>query len=452
MSMLNIGYSGLNAAQMALNVASNNIANANTAGYSRQEVLMGSRLGNGSLDNGNGVQVSSVRRIADNYLIAQLWRSGSASGFQSSFNQYINTTEQVLGSSALNISTGVDNFFAALSAASESPESSAPRQQIVSAATALAGRYNQLAVNLDNQERQLADQLTTSVEQLNSTTTQVAKLNQQITELSARGGNVSQLEDQRDQSLRDLAKLVDIQVNRMDDGTVSVSLSQGQPLVLANSSASLVLKGDDLSLQFGTQSFPIEQKLQGSLGGLLGYRQDVLRPTRNELNSMATLLADELNKQQAQGFDINSPAGQGKPLFTYDTADPARTLGVATGFGANDLAFTASKLDAVTGTLVADGGSGDNRNLQAMLALKDHHYDAYAGLLGSLAVQSSQSAAELTANKQLEAQVKSQVDSVSGVNQDEEGVSIMQYTKAYQANAKVISTANELFDSLLSMF
>jgi flagellar hook-associated protein 1 FlgK len=154
--------------------------------------------------------VSSVRRIADKLpdrpagAAVRQWFSEQLQ----SVHQY---TEQVLGSSALNISTGVDKLLAALSAASESPESSAPRQQIVSAATALAGRYNQLAVSLDNQERQLADQLATSVEQLNSTTTQVAKLNQQITELSARGGNVSQLEDQRDQSLRDLAKLVDIQ-------------------------------------------------------------------------------------------------------------------------------------------------------------------------------------------------------------------------------------------------
>ncbi|MGL5201665.1 MAG: flagellar basal body protein, partial [Aeromonas veronii] len=95
MSLLNIGFSGLNAAQIALNVTAQNIANVNTIGYSRQEAMTGSLSGFGRLDNGQGVEVTGVRRITDDYLVSQHWRSRSATGASYSFHQYINTTEQL---------------------------------------------------------------------------------------------------------------------------------------------------------------------------------------------------------------------------------------------------------------------------------------------------------------------------------------------------------------------
>lgn len=447
MSLFSIGCSGLNAAQTALNVAGNNIANVNTPGYSRQEVLFSSR----TPERGLGVSVDSIRRITDHYLTSQQWRCGSATGFNQSYEQYINTTEQVLGSEAMSITKGVDLFFAALSAAAESPESSASRQQIVSAAQALAGRFNQLAVTFAGQQQQLNEQMAVTVQQINGQSQQVALLNKQIIEVAANGGDTSALEDQRDQAVLALSKELEIQVNRQSDGSLSLSLAQGQPLVLGGSASTLELQGDKLTLQFGPQSFPVDQKMQGSLGGLLAYGQEVLKPTQQELGVMARQLAETMNAQQAAGFDMNTPRTQGKPLFTFDANDPANTLTLSSGFKPEDLAFGASKLDA-SGNLVADGGIGDNRNLLAMMALKDQHYDAYSKLLGKVAVASSQAKAELAASQQLAKQVSDRVMSVSGVNLDEEGVSIMQYSKAYQANAKVISTADQLFNQLLTMF
>ena len=128
-------------------------------------------------------------------------------------------------------------------------------------------------------------------------------------------------------------------------------------------------------------------------------------------------------------------------MFTYDASSPALSLQVVSGFKPDDLAFGS-----------ATTGKGDNTNLQAMLALKDNHYDAYSNLLGDLAVKSGQAKLDKTASAQLVTEVQNKVNSVSGVNLDEEGVSIMQYSKAYQANAKVITTANTLFDTVLGMF
>lgn len=440
MSMLNIAVSGLNASQIALNVASNNIANVNTPGYSRQEAQFSSLYINSPNSNGLGVGVSGVRRIADQYLNAQLWRSSSASGFNSTNASYLNTIEQVVGSDAMRITSGLDNFFAALSSAAEAPESSAPRQEVISSAQALAGRFNQLTVSLNGQSTQLSDELSTTVTQLNSQLRVVAELNKKISEMSAQGYNTAQLEDNRDQAVQELSGLVDIRSSKQSDGTLSLSLSQGQPLVIGSNTGTLTLTGSDLSVTYGTQTFPVKQALQGSLGGLISYRNNVLSPALKELNSIAEKFADEFNTQQGLGFDINTPRTSGKPLFTYDTSSPALTIQVVSDFKPDDLAFGGA------------GGKGDNTNLLAMLKLKDNHYDDYSKLLGDLAVKSGQAKLDQTASQQLQAEVKSKVNSVSGVNLDEEGVSIMQYSKSYQANAKVITTANTLFDTVLGMF
>lgn len=441
MSMLNIAVSGLNASQVALDVASNNIANVNTPGYSRQEAQFNSLYTNGPNANGLGVDVGGVRRVADEYLNIQLWRSSSASGFDATNAEYLNTIEQVVGSDALSITDGLDTFFAALSSASEAPESSAPRQEVISSAQALAGRFNQLAQSISGQATQVADEMSTTVTQINSQLKVVAELNQKIAELGRQGYNTSQLEDSRDQAVLDLSKLVDIKSNKQSDGTLSLSLSQGQPLVIGANASTMTLSGSALSVQYGTQTFPVTQSLQGSLGGLISFRDNVLTPALTTMNSIAKDFADEFNTQQAAGLDINSPRTAGKAMFTYDASAPALSLQVASGFKPDDLAL---------GSTTA--GKGDNTNLQAMLALKDNHYDAYSNLLGDLAVKSGQAKLDKTASAQLVTEVQNKVNSVSGVNLDEEGVSIMQYSKAYQANAKVITTANTLFDTVLGMF
>ncbi|MGL6474517.1 lateral flagellar hook-associated protein LfgK [Aeromonas hydrophila] len=439
MSLLNIGFSGLNSAQIALNITAQNIANVNTIGYSRQEAMMGSLSGFGRLDNGQGVEVTGVRRITDDYLVSQHWRSRSATGASYSFHQYINTTEQLLGSESMNIAKGLDSFFASLSAALDSPETPAQRSQIVSSAGALANRFGQLNESMLTQEKQIDDQLNSTVSQVNSYLKQVAELNTQISEQASKGVNTSVLEDSREQIVRELSTFMEVRVNRQSDGSFSLSLPQGQPLVLAGSSSTLSLAGDKLSLSFGPQSFDIPKLHGGSLAGVMEYRTTVLRPLRDELNQIAKKLADDFNAKQGGGVDLHG--NPGKPLFTYDPLNPSGTLKIADGFTGDDLAFAK-----------AGGGSGDNRNLQELLTIKDDQYDAYSALLGRMAVQSGQAKASMTADANMEKQLATKLSSVSGVNTDEEGVKIMAYTKAYQANAKVISTSEQLFTSILNMF
>ena len=439
MAMINNGLSGLLAAQTALNTMSQNVANVNVPGYSRQEVQLSARQSGFGVMGGSGVQVTGLRRVADEFLTVQLWRAESDAGQRQQVSGYLGQLETVLGSEDSSLLPGLNQFFASLHGAAETPQSIAPRQQIIASAEALAQRFNHLGSQLDAQERRVLDQLDASNSQANSLLSQVAELNDKIKAVGAQGGSIGILEDQRDETLRQLSQLVEIRSSRQQDGTVNVNLPQGQPLVLGNQAAQIKRDDTELSVQFGTQEYSIDGNIGGSLGGLLLHREEQLLPARAELNTIAQEMADKLNQQLAQGVDLNGQPGQ--PLFTFTANDAAGSLKVADGFTAEQLALSGA----------TNPGPGNNDNLQALLGLEDASYEAFRGMVGELAITSAQWQADAAAAGNIRMEAQARRDGVSGVNLDEEAMNMMNYVQNYQANAKVIGTADQLFNTLLNM-
>lgn len=446
MSLFNNGLSGLAAAQHVLNATSQNIANANTPGYSRQEAVLASRVDSSPsrLTPGNGVEVTELRRIADDYRVAGLWRATSQAGFDDQMQTLVMQAEDIIGGSELSVSTGIDSLFAAFNAAAEAPQSTATRQQILATAGSLAHRFNQLAGNLGVQARQVDEQSAALVASINSQTGSIGRLNEKISEVLAKGGNTSQLEDQRDLAVQALANSLDIRSQRMPDGRLNITLTSGQPLVLGNKASAVTLVGDELKLELKGQDFPITHS-GGQLGALQGYKHGTLAGLQASLDQQAANLAASLNDRLMAGFDLNG--NPGAALYQFDPADPAASLRLSAGIQPDHLGFI---VDDGTGNPAA--GSGDNRNLLQVISLKAGFYDDYTGLLGGLAIESAQIQAETNASKGLLTDAQSRRDSISGVNEDEEAVRLMEFTRAYQANAKVINTAGQLFDTLLGMF
>ena len=352
--------------------------------------------------------------------------------------------EDIIGGSELSVSTGIDSLFAAFNAAAEAPQSTATRQQILATAGSLAHRFNQLAGNLGVQARQVDEQSAALVASINSQTGSIGRLNEKISEVLAKGGNTSQLEDQRDLAVQALANSLDIRSQRMPDGRLNITLTSGQPLVLGNKASAVTLVGDELKLELKGQDFPITHS-GGQLGALQGYKHGTLAGLQASLDQQAANLAASLNDRLMAGFDLNG--NPGAALYQFDPADPAASLRLSAGIQPDHLGFI---VDDGTGNPAA--GSGDNRNLLQVISLKAGFYDDYTGLLGGLAIESAQIQAETNASKGLLTDAQSRRDSISGVNEDEEAVRLMEFTRAYQANAKVINTAGQLFDTLLGMF
>jgi flagellar hook-associated protein 1 FlgK len=458
MTVIHNALSGALAAQAALSATSQNVANVMTPGYTRQAVLLASvqPLQTGALSAGSGVTVTSLLRFSDNYKSLQLWSAASELGQRNSAQPYLMQLEQILGDDDSGINSGLDAFFSALNAASVEPTSSPLRQQVITTAEALAQRFNSLNQVLANQRASVAQQRLTAVAQVNTLASQIAKLNEEIARTQGTGVNASGLIDARDRKIDELASLVAIQVVQQADGTRSVSLRGGQPLVVGARSATMttIVNADGsqtLTVRFSNETFSLATtRLGGLMGGLDDFENETLVPMMESITEMARQLAENVNNQLAAGYALDGSPGL--PLFEFDSTGATGVLRVRNGAVAADLAFSS---DPTT--------PANSDNLQALIALQRQPVtlpalgsvslaDAVTQLVAQVGMQSQQNTAALATAQTVRNQAEENWKSTSGVNLDEEAANLIQFQQMYQANMKVIAVANELFDSTLAAF
>lgn len=453
-SLNNIALSGVRAAQVAIATTGQNIANVNTPGFSRLNTVSQSLSGPGGLNVGGGVEISSIRRMASDFQNQQLWRATTEQNYFSARQDYLTAMEALMSGEGSSISIGLDQFFAALSEASATPNSIALRQQVVAEAGNLAQRFNGLSSNLNAQVLALQEQRTAMTAEINGLTDNIAKLNKKIVETEAVKGDTTALRDHRDTLVGDLAKFASIRVNETPDGGLNISLSNGQPLVSGISAGqleiSVLMNGEqEISLSFLGTTFPLKQdNFGGAFGGLYDTEYNQLRPTMHSLHEMADQFASAINSTLVTGFDL--AGNPGTALLSYDPLSTTRLLQV-NNLTPEQLAFSS-----------AAGETGNNEVLLNLLSIKNQNIsvngssvslnDAYTGLLGKVASDSRQNQADLKSTTTVTQQAQAQRDSVSAVSLDEEAVNLMTYQQAYQANMKVIATANQLFDDMLAAF
>ncbi|MGS0675394.1 flagellar hook-associated protein FlgK [Shewanella sp. 125m-1] len=455
MSMLNIGMSGLNASMAALTATSNNVTNAMVPGYSRQQVMLSS-VGNGVYGSGSGVMVDGVRRISDQYEVAQLWNTTSNLGFAQTQSSYLGQVEQIFGSEGNSISAGLDLLFASLNSAMEQPSEIAHRQGVLNEAKALTQRFNSISEGLNSQVSQVEGQIGASAKEINAQLKTIASFNAEIQSSNASGNVPLELLDARDAAIDDLSAIVDINVVEDSSGMINISLAQGQPLLSGTIASKVQVTPDpanpkfsQLSIQFGQSSFPLDETAGGSLGALIDYRDNSMVDSMAFIDELAMAMADEFNAVLAGGTDLNGNTPT-QNLFTYDPTNPAGSLKMTAGFNADMLAFG------------KDGTPGDNSNLKELVEIANKSFtfssmgvdttmgDTFASKIGELGSASRQAKMSKDTAETLQLEAQKQWASTSGVNMDEEGVNLIIYQQSYQANAKVISTADQLFQTILN--
>ncbi|WP_342120873.1 flagellar hook-associated protein FlgK [Pseudoduganella sp. OTU4001] len=455
MSIINNALSGSLAAQAALNTTSQNIANLQTKGYTRQGVVLAAVApAAGTYGAGFGVEVSKLVRFSDSYKSQQLWRANSDLGARTQAQPYFTQLERVMGDEQTSLSNGVDQFFRALNAAGVDPVSSPLRQQVVTAANAMAQSFNSIYNVTRQQEVSISQQRDAILPQLNTLSANVAALNKRITEAGALGTNTSGLVDERDQAIDALANLVAIEVLEQPDGTRSVSLRSGQPLVVGNLAGTLAMNSTSgtpvLELTFGGTVFGLDDtKIGGQLGGIGDFEKNILQPLQQSLVDMADQLASKVNTQLAAGFKPDGTPGT--DLFSFNATGAGGILSITPGILATDLAFS------------SDGTPGDSGNLQLLIALKNSPVtltsigavllgDADTQLVGKLGIDSGQNLSLLETATTIRQQSEDDWAATSSVNKDEEAINLVEFQNMYQANMKVIAVANELFDATLALF
>ncbi|WP_314385306.1 flagellar hook-associated protein FlgK [Pseudomonas brenneri] len=319
MGLLNIGMSGLNAAQGSLSTLSNNIANAKTPGYSRQQTTQTANgmSGVGGVFIGSGTTLSDVRRVYNQFLDTQLQTTTSLNFDAKAYLDQIGSVDKLLSDKSTGVGAALNSFFAALQTSSANPSDNSARQLVLTIAQTLGNRFNSIASELNKQKEGINSQLETITGQVNQLTASIASLNQQISQAKGQGnGEPANLLDARNEAVRSLNELVGVKVNE-SDGHFNVSLGTGQTLVAdgVSNKLSAVPSKDDKSqysvvLTTGGQPMDVSSVVSGgSIGGLLRYRQEVLMPAINDLGRTAMVVGEAINTQLGQGLDANGQFG-----------------------------------------------------------------------------------------------------------------------------------------------
>jgi len=348
MNLAHLGLTAMNAAQNRLMVTGHNINNAHTAGYNRQRVLSStagaSATGAGYI--GRGVQVVTVQRAYDRFLFKQLTQSQTRGAALIAYGNEISQVNNLLGDRTAGIPAALQKFFAGVNAVASAPADPAARQELLGQAGSLVNQINNAHAFLDNQRNNINTQLGTAVAQVNSYLERIRALNQDIALSNGTAHAPNDLLDQRDQLLNELSQIADVQSVENADGTLSLTIGNGQlalagdvvyPLHAVPSAADpsrMVLAYS--SVDAAGNIVPVElseTSMQGgTLGGLLEYRRQALDAVQNDLGRMAAGLAMAVNRLHRAGVDANGDPGE-----AFFTLGDATAIGHAKNQGSASL-------------------------------------------------------------------------------------------------------------------
>jgi len=443
-----VATQGLSAAEAALDSASNNISNANTPGYTREQVQLSENPEylNGDTVTGGGVTVNGVASVRAQLLNLQIQQQTSLQSSVNTQSSNLQSIQDLFSSTGGDIGSMLNAFSSSLAALSANPANSSVQDSVVTAGQNLAQSFNSTASGLEGAQTAADQQVTQTVAQINSLTSQIAQLNSQLTPTVMSQQNGGTIEDQRDQLVQQLSGLVGISITQSSDGEV-ITTANGSPLVMGNQSFALqtTTGSDGFQQVLDANGNNITASIQGGqLGGAIQTRDQIIPGFLDSLNALATQFADSVNGAQAKGTDSTGATGQ--PFFSIPSSGSA-----AAGLS---VALTSGSQVAIS----SDGSTGSNGNITNLLAAVNGNMssgqtpaDAYADIVYDVGSAASNATAQSTALGDNITQLTNQQSSVSGVNLDEETTNLIRYQTAYEAAARVVSTIQLLNTVTLEM-
>lgn len=325
--VLQTGITGLRASQRALATTSHNISNVNTEGYSRQRTEQETNTpeygARGAM--GTGTHVETVQRLSEETRVEALRRNEAEFERLDTLKEMTGRIDNLVADKDAGISPALREFSSAIEEVANDPANTVARQELLTKGQALADRFERVDERLLELQSDVNKRVRLQTEQINGLAESIAEVNDAIRK---RWQDPQQppndLLDQRDQKVRELAELVGVNARVQRDGTVNVSIGNGQPLVTGDRANDLKVvenaynpQRPELALEVDDGHRQITDAAQGgSLGGLLEFRSGVLDETRSEIGRVATSLAVSLNAQHARGVHYaNGRPEQGGALF-----------------------------------------------------------------------------------------------------------------------------------------
>ncbi len=347
-ALMGIGKSAMFASYAALQTTGNNIANANTVGYSRQSAQLADAKGqfSGSGYFGKGVNVMTVTRAYDQHLTNHAVATHSVAASDAVRAEKLGQLEEVFATGTSGIGYSAGAFVNAFVDLANAPADGSARQVVLSQAQELAARFRSAGEQVAGLQTSVAQDLKAGVASVNAMAKQIGALNREVAALNGTGQPANQLLDQRDQLVAEIAKLINVTTVKADDGSVGLFIGGGQNLVLGSDVSTLKAIPDafdparlQIALVEGAKErlMPEDAFAGGTISGLLHFQNSDLVDAKNLFGQMATAISAKVNAQQALGLDLRQPAGSGAPIFAVGTA---RALGANANTGTAALSIT----------------------------------------------------------------------------------------------------------------
>lgn len=369
-SGFSIGRTGLLASQVGLQVAGNNISNANSVGFTRQRLDLAPMQDqrSGALRLGTGVNTLGIRRLTDRALQQRAWNAASQqasadtqweqlANLESLLNPLGDTDTSTAELDGPNISSQFTNYFNAWSTLTTHPNDPASRTNVVAAGRNLASTLRDTRSQIVSQQNSIDTDLNVSIARANSLLSQIADINGQILTGGGTGGEASALLDRRDQLVSELSTLANITVNEQPSGSADV-LVGSTPLVTGNGFSPMTLRtrtdsstGDSITeVVAGPQSETLGITT-GRIGALLTARKEGYQAILNKIDRMAAQVIFQTNRAYSVGSSSTPRTSYTADRSVVNPAlainDPTNTSFAGLGFGASSGQVV---VEVVTGT------------------------------------------------------------------------------------------------------
>lgn len=465
--MMDVGKRSLMNSQTALQTVSHNIANKSTDGYSRQRVELATNvpIGNGRLRIGMGARATAVTRTNNPYLEKQLEKQGNGLGFAQGRMESLARVEQVYNEQVnKGLNKFMAEFFNAFRELSNNPEGLAARTMVKESADFLSKDFSRVYGQITDIQKDIDFQLASHVVEINALTKEIADLSEKIQVVELNDVPANDERDRRDLLVKKLSGLVNIRYAEGDDGQMAITAGNNAVLVSGNSYRELFVASTpdregkregnfDIFYRPTESGTPVNVTRQlngGRVGGLLDVRDRVANDLLDKMDNMAYTLASEVNKAHVRGFDRYNQEGQ--DFFVM----PARLREAAKNIRVSDAILQD------VGKIAAGAqpyAPGDNRIANVLSSLQykpvfggtDTLDNYYSSIVGELGVQSSRATSEHNSQQDIVKQLENIRESISGVSLDEETAKMIEFQKSFDASARLIRTADEMMDTVLSL-
>jgi flagellar hook-associated protein 1 FlgK len=457
-SAFNISSEALSADQSALNTTSNNVANENTIGYTREVANFATNdlvTLNGNGETTDGVEALAPTSVRDRVLDQRVEQQTQVQSQSQSLQTALSDLENVFGlssgqdsSNVTSLGTSLDSFFGSFTALASNPSQPATRQQVLSAAGSLASVLNSTSSQIGQISNDLSQQALAITGNANQLVTTIAGLNAQILSASP-NSDAGALEDQRQAAITQLSQYVGLTQIRTSQNGIELTTVNGGLLVAGSNAYALTASVTPIGVQIsgGLGDVNLTNGLTGgSLGGTLAAISNNLPAIQTSLDTLAYSVATAVNTQNEAGLDANGNAGQA--LFTIGTSAPGSALSIA-------VAVTDPNLVAAAGP--GEGSSGST-NATALADLANANIVAgstatnyLAAALAQVGTSAAAANSDLTVQQATLTQLTTQQNQLQGVSLDEEAANLTQYQRSYQAASSLFAIINTLLASAINL-